>query len=219
MPAVSLSNGSVHYTEHGHGVPLVLLHANPGDGQDFEAVIPALSKSCRVLALDWPGYGQSDMPQQPESAGVLLFYEVLREFLTALALPPAFFIGNSVGGNATARLASESPELVRGLVLVAPGGLHSAQSRHPQLLPVSRQSLFSFTPSFCQLVSQTSHTRSQSYVAARFHRAGNTGTNRARPRSMAQLREDRNRPATIRTKHQGTNLAAFWQTRPRHLSQ
>lgn len=122
MPSVNLSTGAVHYSEHGQGVPLVLLHANPGDSKDFEAVIPALSNNCRVLALDWPGYGQSALPQQPESVGVLFFFKILREFLAALALPPAFFIGNSLGGNAAARLAAESPELVRGLVLVSPGG-------------------------------------------------------------------------------------------------
>lgn len=122
MPSVNLSTGSVHYFERGEGVPLVLLHANPGDSQDFEAVIPALAKQYRVLALDWPGYGQSDMPKQPEAANVLLFYKILREFLTALSLPPAFLIGNSIGGNVAARLASESAEQVRGLVLVAPGG-------------------------------------------------------------------------------------------------
>jgi pimeloyl-ACP methyl ester carboxylesterase len=122
MPSINLSTGAVHYAEHGQGVPLVLLHANPGDSQDFKAVIPALSKNYRVLALDWPGYGQSDLPQYPESATVFLFYKVLCEFLTALALPPAFFIGNSIGGNTAARLASECPELVQGLVLVAPGG-------------------------------------------------------------------------------------------------
>ena len=122
MPSVNLSTGAVHYSEHGQGAPLVLLHANPGDSLDFEAVIPALAKQYRVLALDWPGYGQSALPKQPETVGVFFFYQVLREFLTALSLPPAFFIGNSLGGNTAARLAIESPELVRALVLVAPGG-------------------------------------------------------------------------------------------------
>ncbi len=122
MPFVKLSTGNVHYTEHGQGAPLILLHANPGDSQDFAAVIPELSKSHKVLALDWPGYGQSDCPAHPETASVNLFQTVLREFLTALAIAPAFFIGNSIGGNAAARLASERPERVQGLVLVAPGG-------------------------------------------------------------------------------------------------
>ena len=122
MPSISLSTGSVHYSEHGQGPPLVLLHANPGDSRDFEAVIPKLSQTYRVLALDWPGYGQSAMPSQPAAANVLLFYNVLREFLAAIMVSSALFIGNSIGGNAAARLAAESPEIVRGLVLVSPGG-------------------------------------------------------------------------------------------------
>ncbi|SFM38820.1 alpha/beta fold hydrolase [Marinobacter zhejiangensis] len=122
MPILNLSTGPVHYTEHGHGVPVVLLHANPGDSLDFEAIIPALSQNYRVLAIDWPGYGQSAIPPSPDSATVFLLYNILNEFLDALKLPPAIFVGNSVGGNVAARLASEQPDRVRGLVLVAPGG-------------------------------------------------------------------------------------------------
>ncbi len=122
MPIVDLTSGAVHYAESGQGVPLILLHANPGDSLDFEAVIPALAHHYRVLAIDWPGYGRSAMPDPLEVVSAPFFYNVLREFLKALGLPPALFIGNSLGGNAAARLAIESPELVRGLVLVSPGG-------------------------------------------------------------------------------------------------
>jgi pimeloyl-ACP methyl ester carboxylesterase len=48
--------------------------------------------------------------------------DVLEEIVAALKLPPAFFIGNSVGGFAAARLAITHPEQVRGLVLVNNGG-------------------------------------------------------------------------------------------------
>lgn len=122
MPSISLSSGTIHYREQGQGVPLVLLHANPGDSRDFDAVIDTFAGQYRVLALDWPGYGESDLPDDLESVDVLFFYKALREFLTALELSSALFIGNSLGGNVAARLAAESPELVKGLVLVAPGG-------------------------------------------------------------------------------------------------
>ena len=122
MPTVNLASGAVYYVESGQGVPLILLHANPGESLDFEAVIPALAQHYRVLALDWPGYGRSAMPERPEMVGAHFFYNILRQFLKALALPPALFIGNSVGGNAAARLAIESPGSVLGLVLVSPGG-------------------------------------------------------------------------------------------------
>ncbi|MFN9436902.1 MAG: alpha/beta fold hydrolase [Planctomycetota bacterium] len=161
MPSIKLLTGSVYYTEHGRGVPLVLLHANPGDSKDFEAVVPALSKTYRVLALDWPGYGQSAPPQQPELVGVLFFYQVLREFLAALALPPACFIGNSRGGNAAARLAAESPELVRGLVLVSPGGFTtpSLVSRNFCKLQGSRFSLSPHCFASLYLKHRTATTR------------------------------------------------------------
>lgn len=128
---VALTRGTVHYTDLGQGEPLVLLHANPGDSQDYAAVMPTLARHYRVLALDWPGYGQSAMPPSPATTTVLSYYQVLGDFLAKLALPPAFFIGNSVGGNAAARLAAAHPEAVRGLVLVAPGGFtpHNFVSR------------------------------------------------------------------------------------------
>ena len=118
----------------------MLLHANPGDSLDFEAVMPALAQHYRVLALDWPGYGRSAAPDRPETAGADFFYRVLREFLKALALPPALFIGNSLGGNAAARLAIASPESVRGMVLVSPGGFtpHNAVTRAFCRLQASR---------------------------------------------------------------------------------
>ena len=122
MPVVDLSRGALHYTETGQGVPLVLLHANPGDSRDFEAIVLSLAERYRVLALDWPGYGASTLPPAGTTVNAGFFGEVLREFLAALQLPPALFIGNSLGGSAAARLAIESPRLVRGLVLVSPGG-------------------------------------------------------------------------------------------------
>lgn len=131
MPVLTLPTGPVHYTDTGSGTPLVLLHANPGDSQDFAAVLPALAQRFRVLALDWPGYGQSPLPAHPESVHVDLFFQVLQDWLTQLQLPPALFIGNSLGGYAAARLAAEAPERVRGLILVSPGGFtsHTAVTR------------------------------------------------------------------------------------------
>jgi pimeloyl-ACP methyl ester carboxylesterase len=122
MPIVTLSSGELHYIEYGRGVPLVLLHANPGDSRDFDAIMPALAQHYRVLALDWPGYGASAMPPAGTVMNARILYDAFCEFLAALALPPALIIGNSLGGNVAARLAIESRAKVRGLVLVSPGG-------------------------------------------------------------------------------------------------
>lgn len=119
---LALPSGRVHYREGGSGPPLLLLHANPGDSLDFEAVWSPLALSHRVIALDWPGYGQSSLPDHPEARGAHFFDDVLREFITARALPQVTLIGNSLGGHAAARLALSAPEKVCALVLVSPGG-------------------------------------------------------------------------------------------------
>ena len=115
MPYATLSKGRVHYSESGQGVPLVLLHANPGDSRDFEAIVPSLAQRHRVLALDWPGYGLSDPLADPGSASIADFQEALREFIAALSLPPVVLLGNSIGANVAARLAIDAPQQVRGL--------------------------------------------------------------------------------------------------------
>jgi pimeloyl-ACP methyl ester carboxylesterase len=122
MPSVILNGGSVFYREQGHGPAVLMLHANPGDSRDFDAIAPSLAKQYRVLALDWPGYGRSPFLGDTRNASATLFYAVLKDFVAALGLRQVVLIGNSVGGNAAARFAIEFPEKVLGLILVAPGG-------------------------------------------------------------------------------------------------
>lgn len=133
-PLLRLPRCTVHFQELGAGAPLLLLSANPGEAADWAAVMPALAAEYRVLALDWPGYGGSEIPADADRWTVLDYAAVLREFLTALDLPPVRLIGNSVGGNAAARFAAEAPDRVRASAGRA-GRLHAAHPDHPRLLP------------------------------------------------------------------------------------
>jgi pimeloyl-ACP methyl ester carboxylesterase len=104
-------------------IPIVALTANPGDVQDYEAIQATLEKDYRFIGVNWPGYGESSIEGVADiSDGSLYFYRVLIELLEALALPPAIFIGNSVGGFAAGKLAFEHPEKVLKMILVSPGG-------------------------------------------------------------------------------------------------
>ena len=146
MPIVTLPSGVVNYTELGHGTPILLLHANPGDQRDFAAVMEPLSRHGRVFALDWPGYGQSPALPDAETLTVEDIYQVLDEFVVTLGLKDLLLIGNSLGGNAAVRLAACHPQRVRGLVLVAPGGFtpHNVFSQAFCRLQGSRLSLSPF---------------------------------------------------------------------------
>ena len=114
---VATNAGEVHIARFGDGAPVVLLHATLHDYHDFDLVIPTLAQEYSVIAIDWPAHGQSGPLPAGIQAGGSLFADVLREVLSALRLPPAVFIGNSVGGFAAARLAISDPHSVAGLVL------------------------------------------------------------------------------------------------------
>jgi pimeloyl-ACP methyl ester carboxylesterase len=112
--------GKVAYSDVGEGPPVVLLHATLHDRHDFDPIVERLQRDYRVIALDWPGHGESPAPSQPPTAA--LYADVLADVVAALDLPPAAFVGNSVGGFAAARLAITDPPRVSRLVLVNTGG-------------------------------------------------------------------------------------------------
>jgi len=127
MPFVSTRFGEVFYESQGEGVPVILLHATLHDHHDFDTVATQLAKKYHIIAVDWPWHGKSKGLATTEKLSAMAIADVLEDIVPALKLPPAFFIGNSVGGFAAARLAITHPEYVRGLVLVNNGGfLHLA---------------------------------------------------------------------------------------------
>ena len=122
MQKIQTSRGSIAYEERGSGQALVLVHANAGDHHNFDSVLPALAVHFRTLAVDLPGFGESQALHSPESSTATHMADALAEFVAALGLENAVFIGNSVGGYAAARLAISAPARVRALILVDSGG-------------------------------------------------------------------------------------------------
>jgi pimeloyl-ACP methyl ester carboxylesterase len=122
MPQLHTSRGTVFYDEHGSGEPLLLLHANPGDPRDFDAVLPALAARYRVIRISWPGFGEAAPPLPPSAATPQMFAEMLERFVIDMKLDNLRIVGNSVGAWAATRLALAQPDRVLALVLVSPAG-------------------------------------------------------------------------------------------------
>jgi pimeloyl-ACP methyl ester carboxylesterase len=114
--------GQIAYSDTGEGPVVVLLHATLHDRHDFDAIVPSLRRDHRVIAVDWPGHGDSPALAPSYRPTAASFADALADAVAALDLPPAAFIGNSVGGFAAARLAITDPQRVSRLVLVDTGG-------------------------------------------------------------------------------------------------
>jgi pimeloyl-ACP methyl ester carboxylesterase len=102
-------------------VPIVVLH---GWGAHIEAVAPilaALEGACDLIALDLPGFGESDPP--PAAWGVADYAFFVAAFLDELGVSRAHFVGHSHGGRVSIFLAAEQPERVERLLLVDSAGI------------------------------------------------------------------------------------------------
>jgi pimeloyl-ACP methyl ester carboxylesterase len=135
------STGRVAYSDTGTGRPIVLLHATLHDRHDFDPIVDAIARHHRVIAIDWPGHGESD-----DAEGITgpLLADVLEDIVDVLKLKSVVLIGNSVGGSAAARLAITQPQTVAGLVLVNTGGFVPNNA---------------FTNAFCRLMGTPAITR------------------------------------------------------------
>ena len=111
----------VRYFAGGTGTPLALVHGLGGAASNWIELVPELTRRFRVLAVDLPGHGASDAP--PRRCGVDTYAAAVAEVLEAEHAAPALVAGHSFGGQTALRLAHSRPELVDGLLLVAPAGI------------------------------------------------------------------------------------------------
>ncbi|KZB84451.1 4,5:9,10-diseco-3-hydroxy-5,9,17-trioxoandrosta-1(10),2-diene-4-oate hydrolase [Amycolatopsis regifaucium] len=125
---VTIQGGlKLHYHEAGGENPetVILLHGGgPGASawSNFGRNLPVFAKNYRTLAIDQPGFGRSDKPtEHPQyfrhSADAVV------GLMDELGVERAHFVGNSLGGGTSVRLALDHPKRAGRLVLMGPGGL------------------------------------------------------------------------------------------------
>ncbi|MDA1256861.1 MAG: alpha/beta fold hydrolase [Chloroflexi bacterium] len=102
--------------------PIVLMHgAGPGAGVWYRQ-LAILRERRRVVAVDGPMFGLSDMAdidEHPTSLGA----RFLLKFLDAMGIEQADLVGLSLGGAVVLSLAIDHPGRVRRLVLIDSAGL------------------------------------------------------------------------------------------------
>jgi len=109
------------WADSGAGDEIVCLHAIGHGARDFERLRSRFAAKYRVVALDWPGHGNSGPDDVAASAE--RYAELLSDFLDAASVRRPVIVGNSIGGAAAIRYAAEQPDRVRGIILENPGGL------------------------------------------------------------------------------------------------
>lgn len=118
MSAARVNGVELYYELNGSGEPLVLVHGSWGDHHNWDAVVPTLAESFRVLAYDRRGHSASERPAGQGS--VFEDADDLAGLIDELGLGPAHVAGNSFGAVTALRAATRRPEVFRSLIAHEP---------------------------------------------------------------------------------------------------
>jgi pimeloyl-ACP methyl ester carboxylesterase len=111
----------MNIVDMGSGPPVIFIHGLSGCWQNWLEQLPLFARDHRVIAVDLPGFGQSEMPV--EEISISGYAEAIDELMEKLDIEAARIVGNSMGGFIGAELAIQHPARVERLVLVAAAGL------------------------------------------------------------------------------------------------
>jgi pimeloyl-ACP methyl ester carboxylesterase len=134
LHSVVVHGSRINYVEMGAGPPLVFIHGLSGCWQNWLENIPHFAHGHRVIAVDLPGFGDSELPG--EEISIPGYGRFIDAFLGAVGIEQAVLVGNSMGGFIAAETAISHPSRVEKLVLVSAAGLERVGNR--QLVVLER---------------------------------------------------------------------------------
>ena len=105
----------------GEGPVVMFVHGISGCWQNWLENIPWFARDHRVIAVDLPGFGESQMPV--ETISISGYADTLDALLDVLGVGEVRIVANSMGGFIGADLAIRYPARVERLVLAAAAGL------------------------------------------------------------------------------------------------
>src|SRR4051794_41749274 len=140
---MQIDGGAVNYVDYGGPgadqlEPVVFVHGLGGCWQNFLENIPrAAAEGRRVVALDLPGFGFSDMPR--EDITISGYGRVVNTLCDELDLGEVVLVGNSMGGFISAETAIQFPARVARIVLVSAAGVTTSDLRSGPIMAGGRR--------------------------------------------------------------------------------
>lgn len=117
---VQVGDASVFYRAAGpkSAPTILLLHGFPSSSHMFRDLIPELAETYRVIAPDYPGFGQSSSPSADAyDYDFATLATTIADFTEALEVSSYTLFMQDFGGPVGFRLAQANPEKVEGIII------------------------------------------------------------------------------------------------------
>lgn len=111
----SVGNTKLCYYEQGEGETIVLLHGWPQTSYAWRKVIPELSKTNRVIAVDLPGLGNSGVSEKYDTYSIA---DILAAFIDDLKIEKIHLVGHDVGSWVATSFALKYESKLKSLTLL-----------------------------------------------------------------------------------------------------
>lgn len=100
-----IDNLKINYVDKGQGEPVLMLHGWGSSVVPFTSIINLLSLKYRVVAVDFPGCGQSDTMEKPWTVDD--YCSFVLKVMKSLDIDNPILIGHSHGGRVIMKLVGE----------------------------------------------------------------------------------------------------------------
>ena len=97
--------------------PLVFLHGWPTNAALYRNIMPGLSTQRRVIAVDFPGFGQSDCPKKFRYT-FRFFDQFLSDLFSSLNIDEVGLVVHDLGGPIGLHWAINNPQRLRELIVL-----------------------------------------------------------------------------------------------------
>jgi abhydrolase domain-containing protein 6 len=119
---LQIAEYEIAYLEGGQGTPILMVHGFAANKDNWTRFCKFITPNYHAVALDLPGFGNSTYLENG-SYGIVEQANRLDQFANAAGLKKFHIVGNSMGGNISARYSIMFPAKVLTLGLFDSGGL------------------------------------------------------------------------------------------------
>ena len=131
----------LYYEVYGEGKPIILLHgAFYTINMNWGQLIPELSKTRKVIAIEMQGHGHT--PYSDRKLDIKTLAKDVEKLMDYLKIDSADVAGYSMGGTVAYQFAVQSPKRLRKLIII------SSTYKSNGWLPIGNDALKDFKPEF-----------------------------------------------------------------------
>ena len=122
---INIDGLNIHYTDEGEGAPILLIHGWGSSIQPWTPILPGFS-GYRVIALDLPGCGKSDILKEVWCLND--YTNFILKFIKALNIDNPILVGHSHGGRISIKLVADGNLCPDKLILFGSAGIPSKKT-------------------------------------------------------------------------------------------